>query len=196
LVVAWNDLRRGRDEVGRDQDEELAKTVGPNRERTGGWAPNLMEFLHPDMRPGPARIEVSDEIRARNEKLGLPVLEEGTLNQVRMIMALWGLMNETISRGEAVEERPVKRQDRRQAERLRLQPAVTVMTLRREADPVLSPGSGSPLEYRVPVEGHTRRYWCGTGADRHVELRTIGSHWRGPKDAPVRVRPKISRLAR
>lgn len=29
------------------------------------------------------------------------------------------------------------------------------------------------VEKEIPVRGHTRRYWCGSGEDRHLEVRTI-----------------------
>lgn len=29
------------------------------------------------------------------------------------------------------------------------------------------------VDKEIPVRGHTRRYWCGSGAERHLEVRTI-----------------------
>ena len=29
------------------------------------------------------------------------------------------------------------------------------------------------VDKEIPVRGHTRRYWCGSGPDRHLEVRTI-----------------------
>lgn len=29
------------------------------------------------------------------------------------------------------------------------------------------------VDKEIPVRGHTRRYWCGSGEDRHLEVRTI-----------------------
>ena len=34
------------------------------------------------------------------------------------------------------------------------------------------------VDKEIPVRGHTRRYWCGSGADRHLEVRTIMPHIR------------------
>lgn len=192
LVVFWSDARRDRDDIWQAGGREYQFA----REQTGGWAPSIMEFLDPEMRVGPSRITATDAARARNEKQGLTTLEEGTLGSARISTALWSLMAETIADGRDVQERPQGRVEWRQAERLRLDPAVTVMTLRREEQPVLNPGSGTPLQYRVPVEEHRRRYWVGSGAEKHLEWRTIALHERGPKNAPLRIRPKVSRLSR
>lgn len=34
------------------------------------------------------------------------------------------------------------------------------------------------VDKTIPVRGHTRRYWCGSGDERHLELRTIMPHIR------------------
>ena len=148
------------------------------------WVPRGLRIGPPILQPSQEDVERV----ARDGDRAYPAR-----NVVRAYVALWGLLDETISTHTSGHlDRPVMRL----AARRKLPTEVTVITLRREAHPVQHPGTGRPLEERIWVEGFRRRYWCGSGADRHQEWRNINGHWRGPEDAPVSNRPKVNRLSR
>jgi hypothetical protein len=184
-LTTFNDLYREPDEVAQERDSpELRRLMGRWHGIGTYWLPH-------GLRVGPSMIPPSPEQEKKMTDLGLTA--HAGLNSGSMIMALWGLLDETISTHTS--ERS-DRQIMRLAARRKLPTEVTVITLRRESQPVQHPGSGRPLEERIWVDGFRRRYWCGSGADRRQEWRNINGHWRGPEDAPVSNRPKVNRLSR
>lgn len=185
LLTTFNDLYREPDEVAKETDrEELRRLLGRWHGIGTYWLPH-------GLRVGPSMIPPTPEQQQRMAALG--ITPAAGLNMGCMILALWGLLDETISTHTSGRS---DRQIMRLASRRKLPTEVTVITLRREAQPVQHPGSGKPLEERIWVDGFRRRYWCGSGADRRREWRNIDGHWRGPEDAPVSNRPKVNRLSR
>lgn len=188
LVQTYNDLDR-------EPDEIAAMDVARGARRViGRWHGISTYFLPRDMRVGPEFNQPTAEHleRLKSEGVdGCPVR-----NMHRHVIALWALLNETISVHTTHGRESFDRPTARWAKRRKLPTEVTVVTLRRAAQPVQSPGTGTPLDHRVWVDGFRRRYWCGSGADRHQEWRNVGGHWRGPEGAPVENRPKVDRLSR
>lgn len=209
FVVLWTNVHMAPDQVhedglsGRhpggarplDADEELEdydpKEYAEAIQVVGGWAPTLMDFIPHDARIGPPRIEVPVEKRQLAVIRGSSWAREGTTNYARVCAALWELMGETLSTASTPSlDRATQRWAARRA---KISTDITVLTLRREARPVLRPGSGKPLEHRVPVNGHRRTYHRGSPDEFTIYIR---DHWRGPKDAPIRANRKVARLAR
>jgi hypothetical protein len=185
LLTTFNDVYRQPDEVAQDTDRpELRRLMGRWHGIGTYWLPH-------GLRVGPPMIPPTPEQEQKMAGLGLTA--HAGLNNGSMILALWGLLDETISTHTSGQlDRPILRM----AARRKLPGEVTVIELRREAHPVVNPGSGKPLEERIWVDGFRRRYWCGSGPDRRQEWRNINGHWRGPEDGPVSNRPKVNRLSR
>lgn len=161
----------------------------------GGWIPNSVQFMDHSAQVGPARItpEADPGFRYDTIKDGWRILAEGTLNNTRTVCQLWRLMGQTLSSHRA--ERPSRQQRRWMARHAKFVPEVQVVTLRRETRQTLHPGSGQPLAYRVPVEGHWRNQAYGPG--RTLRRRIwINDFERGPEGAPYRVTKKVRNLAR
>lgn len=185
LLTTFNDLYREPDEIAAETDRpELRRLMGR-------WHGIGTYWLPLGLRVGPSPIPPTPEQEQRMTALGITAT--AGLNMGCMILALWGLLDETISTHTSGRvDRPVLRL----ASRRKLPTEVTVITLRREAQPVQHPGTGTPLDERIWVDPFRRRYWCGSGPDRRQEWRNINGHWRGPEDAPVSNRPKVNRLSR
>jgi hypothetical protein len=114
-------------------------------------------------------------------------------NEIRIIAALWQLMDETISEWH---DEPLKRADRRRAMHNKIKPRVTVIKLRRIVNGFIgAPGTGHPLTLRVPVSGHWRLQPYGPGRN-FVHRIWIKEHERGPVDAPYSMSRKVNHLAR
>lgn len=187
LVQTFNDMFREPDHIAAMIDKKLLSSRA-----LGRWHGISTYWLPRGMRIGPALIEPSEEDLRR-------VAEDGhsafmTRNIRRDILALWGMLNETLS------VHTVEHADRamgRRMARRKLPSAVTVITLRRKAPPVLHPGTGTSPTHRVWIPGVRRRYWVGSGPERRQEWRTTrGFWWPGDERLPIRDKPKVNRLAR
>jgi hypothetical protein len=184
IVTTFNDVERQADEI-------AAYILDRTDTLMGCWHGISSYWLARGQRIGPAWIDPSlgeiEKVTAEGDS-AYP-----TLNVRRHILALWELLDETLSTHTV--ERPQRQLARRLA-RAKLSTEITVITLRREARPVQNPGTGTPLDHRVWVEQFPRRQWVGSGADRRQEIRLVRGHYRGPEDAPVVDRPKVNRLSR
>lgn len=186
IVTTFND-------VDREPDEIASLALADTRLVMGRWHGISSYWLARGLRIGPAWVEPSPEDIAKTAADGDSAYP--TLNVRRHVLALWELLNETLPGVEHTVEhgdRPVSRR----LGRLGMSTEVSVITLRREARPVLRPGTGTPLDHRVWVDQFPRRQWVGSGADRRQEWRNVRGHWRGPEDAPIEDRPKVNRLSR
>lgn len=202
FVVFWSNLYRAVDDIHRESmlgidtrvrsDDTIMSPAEFDRTSAmlGGWAPTLMDFIPFDARIGPPRIEVPLERRQLATIKGRPWAREGTSNYARIVASLWELMSETLS---TAHTEPLDRTTRRWAARAKIATDITVIKLRREAQHTISPGSGTPLQYRVPVNGHNRTYHRGTPDEYTIWIR---DHERGPKDAPYRANRKVYNLVR
>jgi hypothetical protein len=185
LMVSYNDMQRHPDDIAVLVDDTVIRRL------LGRWHGIGVYFVSRGMRVGPKVLQPSeDQIMevAADGDTAYP-----SLNPCRVFAALWGLLNDTITTHTT---EGADRAVSRLAARHQLPTEITVITLRREAHSVQNPGSGSPLMERIWVDGFRRRYWCGSGTDRHQEWRNIGGHWRGPEDASVVDRPKVNTLVR
>jgi len=197
LCTTWNDVRREPDEVSRITLREYPDKASV----LGRWWPVHSIFLHHDQRLGDVdRPTYPQERQQLEDKYGADPPVIGTVsNPRRMHVAVWQLLTETVHvRGATDQE--IAYPDRgtgRWARRQHMQGDITVITLRRPAEPVRHPGTGTPLDHRVPVKQHRRTYWCkGEDGLLHPEKRTIGAHIRGPAGTPLVVTDKLERLSR
>jgi len=98
----------------------------------------------------------------------------------RMAEAFWLMCMNPLGR---VTGAPASRKARRRAKRLPKAGEINIIYLRKEVsrDPelkeVVSDYLGPNRRHRV--RSHYRRYWCGTGENRHLEWRRIPEHERG-----------------
>lgn len=189
FLTEWSNAYLAPDEVhawAMSQDPEYIDAI----RLVGGWAPIVMDFIPLDAKIGPPRIDVPYEKRQLAVIEGWEWNRDGTSNYARLLAALWELMSETLSTAHT------ERLDRatfRFAKRAKIDTDVTVITLRREARETMHPGSGTPLQYRVPVNGHPRTYHRGAPDEFTI---WINDHERGPKDAPYRANRKVYSLVR
>lgn len=193
IIMLWSDVRRGVDEVLLADPDSIDAIL----RHASGFSPILCATLHRDQRVGPETVTSNLEDVKRLIEEGVSpeaICHEGP-NALRWTVALWRLLCDTITaRRERVP--PPDRAVRRRAQRLRLAPAVEVVTLRHESRQPLAPGSGTPLQWRSPVPGHWHTYWTGPG--RTVkERRWVSFYERGPEGAPYKVKKgTVNRLAR
>lgn len=192
LVVLWNDLHRP-DDVSKAMAEELGQgAVEDFMDRLGGhYIPTQMIPTTNDMWVGPSVLPVSArDIKRITADGDTPTEAESPL---RRVLALWELMNETVTVFRDESKFPNKA--RRRAAKLRITPRVTVVTLRRTSDSAET-GTGRPLDHQVLVRPYRKRVWVGSGADRHQEWRDIAQHVRGPEGTPLVITDKVYDLKR
>lgn len=115
-------------------------------------------------------------------------------NMTRWLMALWIVMNQEIAR---VEKHYPDRALKRRLERMKIPPQVSVITLRRPANPHTHEEgeSGVQWQHRWYVKGHPRWQACGPGMKEH-RLIWVEGYWKGPEDAPIVQTTKVYRVAR
>lgn len=184
VVSTFNDLARKPDEI-------AAKTPDA-RDHIGRWHGISTYWMPRGLRIGPEWIEPDAKAMARVAADGDSAY--AVRSMMRAMLALWDLLDETLSTHTTGH---VDRAAHRLAARRKLPSEVTVITLRREAQPVLRPGTGTSPSYRQWIEGVHRRYWVGSGPDRHQEWRnTRGFWWPNNPDLPIKDKPKVNRLSR
>ena len=189
LVALFNDLDRQPDEV-------MAETVNQMKRDglfhiLGPWSPSMVYVLPYFIKVGPPFLPF-EKIEGVE-----PPTDYGSLNMLRVIFAIWALMNETISVGEPIQTQHASRAAARRAKRVNIKPTVRVVTLRRLRRPTQNPGSGQPLKWRSTVKEHYRNQAWGPG--RQLRRRIlIEEHARGPEDAPPcpNTRGRVTRLTR
>jgi hypothetical protein len=186
LAMSFNDIWRQPDDISQRfaHDEVL-------RQKLGRWHGISAYWLLRGKQIGPELLHPTADEQAYVAKDGdnaYPVR-----NPIRTLVALWDLLAETVS---VHTTEHCDRAITRRAARKNLPTDITVITLRRQSQAVKNPGSGTPLDKRIWVAGHRRRYWCGSGPDRHQEWRNISGHWKGPEEASVTNRPKVNVLVR
>lgn len=205
FLVWWGHSTRAPDDMheeqitGRSMVPSTGKMLDPKgyadlNRRTGGWAITGMDFVPHDSRVGDIRIWPTEAKLAQAAREGWTPWPDGTHNYARQVCALWDLMGETRSVvASETKGADLDRMTRKFARRNKIGTDITTLTLRREDRPTLHPGTGTPLAWRVPVNGHNRTYHRDTPDEFTI---FINDHERGPKDAPLRVTRKVHRLAR
>jgi hypothetical protein len=186
-VVLWHDNRR----VG-EQPEPLATALGAD-ETLGMRAEQWAELIEDTAGLLPvAVLAMTSEVRLGPSSVKMPAkgVDTWIRSPLRILCALWQLMDETIV---VIEDAPkFGSAHRRRAERRGHKPRVTVVTLRRTSAKGIE-GARGPLEERHRVRPHRRRYWVGSGADRHIEYRDIGRHW-SPRDMSLPEAPHTEKV--
>ena len=121
------------------------------------------------------------------------IANERAVPWIRTVVAAWQLLKQ----GTTVDiiEKHAPRHARRRAKRDGRQlPPVRVVSIHRrasEAEPPTEP-SGRKLSVRFDVDPFERNQAYGPGRSLRKVI-TVKKHQRGPKDAPVRNRPKVVR---
>lgn len=120
------------------------------------------------------------------------IAKNRTLPWIQTVLATWLLIREP----EIVEvtEQHAPRHERRRAERAgRPLPPVRVVSIHRRASSPARPAarSGRTVSVRFPVRGFWRDQPYGEGRALR-KRRWIEPHWRGPEDAPVLLRSKVT----
>jgi hypothetical protein len=155
----------------------------------GRWLP-VMGFIVPAGKPlGPENVELTPEEVRKAMELGN---EPKASNFTRIVHAFWLLCEQTIA---DKREEHIRKTARKQAEKLGIDPRVTVVQLRRSNG---SRGEGeSQVEWtrRWVVKGHWR--WQAHGPGR-AERKRIWIHpfIKGPEDAPLIASSKVYDLKR
>lgn len=192
LLTLWQDTRRGAaDSFTREllADPATREVV----DRFAGLYPIYVGGVAKSMRIGDYWHVVPEERAAELAAAGRPVAAR--LNApLNHILATWDLMEQSLAN---LDDAPVQRASARRAQRAKIPPRVTVVTLRRN-EHTHETGAGTPLAWRIPVREHSRHYWVRDPATGELvrEKRTIETHWRGPEDAPVHVSDKVYTLRR
>lgn len=196
FLVWWGHTTLAPDEVHANMVRETRPSDGLDakryldfQQRLGGWTVTSVSFVPFDTPLGDVFVDASE---VRLQELKAEGVSPATVyNHVRHAFALFDLMGETLTVSSSV--LPVDRQTVKFAKRSRISPDITTLILRRESVPTLHPGSGSPLQHRIPVNGHNRTYHRGTPNEFTIFIR---DHERGPADAPYRSTRKVHRLSR
>lgn len=114
-------------------------------------------------------------------------------NMSRWLYALWVVMGQEIA---DVREEHADRATKRRMTRMKLPPAVTVITLRRPANPHRHDEEGHvEWQHHWFVRGHPRWQPYGPGR-QEKKLIWIGPHVKGNLNAPLKQTDKVYRVAR
>lgn len=205
LIWTFNDAWRQPDEVDSWMIEELTEELGTKQveellQVRGRWATLSMDALVRDRRLGPVEVMPTPDKAAEILAEGAEPVAGG--NTVRLVHALWLLLNQTITVTET--EHP-DRAGRRRAERKRILPQVTVIKMRRAKNARQGDGEGR-FEYSHAwlVRGHWRWQVCGENYPGAVEMGPgefrarlwIHPYRKGPEDAPLRITEHVYSLER
>jgi hypothetical protein len=114
-------------------------------------------------------------------------------NMQRWLYALWVVMGQEIAH---LQEEQADRATKRRMTRMKLPPAITVITLRRPANPHRQQGDGHvEWQHHWFVRGHPRWQPYGVGRQER-KLIWINPHVRGNLDAPLHQTEKVYRVSR
>lgn len=169
--------------------------------REDGTPVKPMDYGVPLARPHDMRNEDTHEVvehmkeaRENKDKTLVSFTDDLGPNMMRWLYALWVVMGQEISH---IQEEHPDRSTKRRLERMKIPPQVSVITLRRPANPhVHQEGeSGVEWQHRWLVRGHPRWQACGPGRSER-KLIFIQPFWKGPEDAPIKQTSKVYRVAR
>lgn len=127
-----------------------------------------------------------------SEEVSGVIAKDRTLPWIQTVLATWLLIQEPAI--VEITEQRAPRPERRRAERAgRPLPPVRVVSIHRRVSTATRPAepSGRTVNVRFRVRGFWRDQPYGKG--RALRKRTwIPEHWRGPEDAPVLIRPRVT----
>lgn len=182
----WNDLDDP-DEVAADWAPELIEKIRPSM---GRWSIVGGDLSYDGQRLGPVRHDFAEESKAQIRADG--DTPAPYTNTTRYTMALWLLLNQTVT---VAEPEPVDRPAIRRARRVGIPDRVTVIRLRR-TETHRQPGETLvEWSHRWVVRGHWRWQPCGVGRGGRRRI-WIAPHVKGPDDKPLVVTDKVYDLAR
>lgn len=139
------------------------------------------------------QIEHLADARKRAEHTLVAFTGDHGPNMMRWLYALWVVMNQEIAH--IVEEHP-DRSTKRRLERMKIPPQVSVITLRRPANPHRQDGESQvEWQHHWYVRSHPRWQACGPGR-KERKLIMVPGHFKGNLDAPLKQTSKVYRVAR
>ena len=189
LLVWFNDHREP-DEPARQVDEDPRSS--DHRTIVGRWNCIAVQKAQVDDVLGAPELVTSEEAIEELRAEGHDPPGHAT-NRARIVQALWLLLGQTVT---TTTKEPVERATRRRAERIEVEPVVSVIRLRRP-DHIPHADGESDVEWsrRWLVRGHWRWQPCGP---RRSERKRIWVHpyVKGPEDAPLVITKKIYVLER
>jgi hypothetical protein len=122
------------------------------------------------------------------------IAHERTVGWIQTVLATWMLIQQP-GHVEVTERHAPRHERRRAARQGRTLPPVRVVSIHRQVRATSTPAapSGRTVHVRFPVSGFWRDQPYGKG--RALRKRIwIDEHWRGPEDAPVLLRPRVTRV--
>lgn len=195
FISIWNDTIREPDEVFLRLEKYGVDEHGEERNRLarvimGRWDVTTVHVVPrgSESRVGPLMIEPDEEQIARGAEEGW-VATSGH-NTARLVFALWELMSESVQTASEI-----PRAWRRRAEKARIPPRVTIVTLRRNDHGEPVEPSHIEWQHRWRVRGHKR-----TIRDRQtgeIKYTTyVHPYVKGPADKPIIETRKVYDLKR
>jgi hypothetical protein len=169
--------------------------------RADGDLVQPMDWGVPLSRPHDMRDERTNEVifhmteaRENAENTLVSFTGDHGPNMMRWLYALWVVMGQEIAH---IQEEHPDRSTKRRLERMKIPPQVSVITLRRPANPHQHADgeSGVQWQHRWMVRGHPRWQACGPGRSER-KLIWVNPFWKGPEDAPIKQTSKVYRVAR
>lgn len=195
IFTLWNDANRAADTLTQGIIDSVVRQ-GRGREVVeayGGFFPVQHLIMKQGQRLGPDMSEVERHVRERYLSEGYHDAPMLVKNVGRRLLAVWDLMAQPRAAVEHAEHlnrtAPGKR-----ARRAGVEPNVQVITLRRPPTPTPHPGTGREWSHAADVREHRRRYWVGSGEDRHQVWRTIEAYTARPDLPRKPVPPKVYSL--
>lgn len=185
-VNSYVDLRDRMQFIRQYKPEEYAKL------ETDGWDP--AQLLERALSPYRAPLEPCDLVFVPFDEgidWAAPVHEHATYTSMQILAAAWLLMDQPIT---VTEQPPLQRAFTRRAERAGLSTDITVVLLRRPRSQSDGDGtSGRHYHSRWIVQGHWRRI---PTPDQPHRITWVHGHVKGPADAPLVVRDRVTVLSR
>ena len=190
-VLSFNDMWLGPDPQAvrfLTDDRPQAKTM---MSRIGRWAYSSFLSMSQDERMGPQEWPVDDLVELGYDKTLDKIVPTGNLT--RLIYALWTVMNQPIA---VLEKQEPDRATKRRMTRMKIPPAVTVITLRRPENPHRHDEEGHvEWQHHWLVRGHPR--WQAYGPQRSErKLIWVNPHFKGNMDAPLHQSDKVYKVSR
>jgi hypothetical protein len=196
-VLSFNDMVTGPDPqavVAMTEAQTMPHVWGSMR-HLGRWAYSSFTSLLQDERMGPQEWPVDDLIKTIRRQGGTSLEKRivPTRNLTRFVYALWTVMNQPIA---VLEKQEPDRATKRRMTRMKIPPAVTVITLRRPDNPHRHDEDGHvEWNHHWLVRGHPR--WQAYGPQRSErKLIWVNPHFKGNMDAPLHQSDKIYRVSR
>jgi hypothetical protein len=196
-VICFNDMIASPDpqSVAAMVEARTVSSTQNSIRHLGRWAYSSFQAMYQDERMGPKEWPVDDLVQTIRRQGGTSLQQQivPTRNLNRFVYALWTVMNQPIA---VLEQHQVDRATKRRMTRMKIPPQVTVITLRRPANPHRPDEEGHvEWQHHWVVRGHPR--WQAYGPRRQErKLIWVSPHLKGNLDAPLKQTDKVYRVSR